>query len=285
MTVNDSLIDAEDALAKAGVEAPRLTAESLMAKALCTGRAGVCARLRDELPDALVDTFFQMVGRRAAREPLQHITGRREFYGLDFEVTPDTLIPRPETELLVDFGIARLAGVEDALAADIGTGSGCVAVSLAAGLPSLTVYAVDSSAPAIGVARRNALKHGVAGRVVFLKGDLCVPLEVEGLEGRLDLIASNPPYVPTGDIAGLQPEVQREPMSALDGGVDGLDVVRRILTDAPVYLKPGGWLAMEIGLGQSDAVKGLVDKTAGLEFIEFVRDFQGIERVVVTRKQ
>lgn len=285
MTVNDALNAAETELAASGVDGPRLTAELLMAHVMGTGRAGVYARLREPLDDVLADAFFGYVQRRAGREPLQHITGRQEFCGREFEVTPDTLVPRPETELIVDEGLSRMAGMTGGLAADIGTGTGCIAVSLAAGAPGLTVYAVDVSSSALEVARRNAARHGVAGRVVLVQGDLFGPLAGMGLEGRLDLVVSNPPYIPSGELPGLQPEVGFDPVSALDGGPDGLDVVRRIIADAPVFLKPGGALIVEVAAGQSDAVRRLVECSGALLFERFLVDFAGIERALVAVRE
>lgn len=281
MTVNDALNAAETELVASGVDGPRLTAELLMAHVMSTGRAGVYARLREPLDELGTEKFFGLVRRRAGREPLQHITGRQEFCGRVFEVTPDTLVPRPETELIVDEGLSRLAGIPGGLAADIGTGTGCIAVSLAAGAPGLTVYAVDLSGPALNVARRNAERHEVADRVVLAHGDLFGPLAGRGLEGRLDLVVSNPPYIPSGELPGLQPEVGFDPVSALDGGPDGLDVVKKIIADAPVFLKPGGALLVEIAAGQSGAVRQLAERSGVLSFERILVDFAGIERVLV----
>jgi release factor glutamine methyltransferase len=285
VTVNDALNAAERELAASGVDGPRLTAELIMAHVMETGRAGVYARLRDELAAVEAERFFELVERRAGREPLQHITGRQEFFGLDFEVTPDTLVPRPETELAVTEALTRVAGTTGALVADIGTGSGCIAVAVAVNAPGAIVYAVDVSGPALAVAGRNAGRHGVADRVRSMQGDLLGPLAGMGLEGRLDVIVSNPPYIPAADIPGLQPEVLFDPDSALDGGPDGLDVVRRILRDAPAFLKPGGALLVEVGAGQSDAVMQIVSETGGMSVDTFLVDFAGIERVLVAAKK
>lgn len=284
MTVNDALNAAEKELAASGVDGPRLTADLIMAHVMETGRAGVYARLRDELGAIEAERFFGFVKRRAGREPLQHITGRQEFFGLEFEVTPDTLVPRPETELVVSEALMRLAGTTGALVADIGTGSGCIAVAVAVNAPGAEVYAVDVSEAALAVAMRNAGRHGVADRVRFMLGDLLGPLAGMGLEGRLDVIASNPPYIPAADIPGLQPEVLFDPNSALDGGPDGLDVVRRIVQGALMYLKPGGKLLVEVGAGQSDAVRRMVAETGGMSVETVLLDFAGIERILVAEK-
>lgn len=280
------LTEAGKRLAEAGIDGPFLEAETLLGRLLGTNRAGVIARFREKLDEAATDAFCGLVKRRAAREPLQYITGKQEFFGLDFNVGPAVLIPRPETEYLVQEAIdffAR-AGMEKPLAADIGTGSGCIAVAVAAKVPSATVYAVDTSDAALKTARENAEANGVSGRIAFLEGDLLSPLKEEGLAGRLDVMASNPPYIPTGEIPGLQPEVLFEPRSALDGGPDGLDAIRRIIAEAPEYLRPGGLLLVEIGFGQADAVKSLADENSGLVFDKFIIDFSGIERVLAARK-
>ncbi len=274
----------KEKLTGAGVENPGLDSEVLAAFSLGIDRAGLFARLRDEAGQTFREEVLALVERRAGREPLQYITGRQEFYGLMFRVSPAVLIPRPETELLVEQAIARLKDTVGAKAADIGTGSGCIAVALAANLPGARVYAVDSSEAALSIAENNALSNGVGGRISFLTGNLLAPLDAEGLASGLDLIASNPPYIPSGDIPNLQPEVQKEPISALDGGPDGLDAIRDIVRDAPECLRPGGTLLVEIGFGQGDAVKRLVESQPGLKFQKLIKDFAGIERVLVARK-
>ncbi|HLB25265.1 MAG TPA: peptide chain release factor N(5)-glutamine methyltransferase, partial [Nitrospirota bacterium] len=240
---------------------------------------------REEPSETVKHLFFSMIARRRRREPLQYITGRQEFRGLAVSVSPSVLIPRPETEMLVEEATALLKDKEGAVVADVCTGSGCVAAALAKELPRATVYATDSKKDALAVAAANAKANGVADRVRFFEGDLFGALAGMGLEGRLDMVVSNPPYVPSGEMARLQPEVLYEPAAALDGGPDGLDFIKRIIRDAPGYLKPGGVLLMEIGFGQSDAVKGLAGSGPGLEFVSFVKDFAGIDRVLVSIKK
>jgi len=284
MTVAVLLREAAASLSAAGVGEYMFEAELLMAEALGMNRAGVIARLKDT-PDAdAVDRFHKLVARRAGREPLQYITGRQEFYGHTFHVAPGVLVPRPETEIIVEVGIAFIKETGGRTAADIGTGSGCIAISLAAGLPEAVIYAIDSSDAALKIAAENAGQNGVAGRVRFLRGDLFGPLAEAGLTGGLDLIVSNPPYIPSVDIQGLQAEVGFEPLQALDGGQDGLDIVREIIRQAPEYLKPGGGLLIETGFGQAGAVRDIVEALSGLEFIKYIQDFAGIERVLVARK-
>lgn len=226
---------------------------------------------------------WSLLTRRMSGEPLQYLLGTQEFCGLDLEVTPAVLIPRPETELLVqelkDLS-ERPATGNASLIADIGTGSGCIAVALAHALPKATVYATDLSAAALDVARRNASRHGMAERVRFLEGDLMAPLSDLGLQGRLAAVVSNPPYIPTGELAGLQREVRREPQAALDGGPDGLAFYRRLLREAKPYLAPGGRLVLEVGQGQAGPVCRMAEELGGYGLLGVRRDEAGIDRVV-----
>lgn len=225
-----------------------------------------------------------LLTRRAAGEPLQYLLGTQEFCGLEFEVGPAVLIPRPETELLVG-EVREIAGREAApLVADIGTGSGCIAVALAHALPKAMTYATDLSAEALNVARRNAGRHRVTERVRFLEGDLLAPLAGLGLEGRLAAIVSNPPYIPAGDLPGLQREVRREPQAALDGGPDGLAFYRRLLREAAPYLAPCGTMVLEVGQGQAESVCRMAEESGGYGLYGVRRDGAGIERVVVLQK-
>ena len=284
MNVAALLREAAGSMRGAGIPEPMFEAELLMAEALGMNRAGVIARLKD-IPDAeAFDRFHKSVTRRANREPLQYITGRQEFYGLTFHVGPGVLVPRPETEIIIEEGLAFLKETGGRMVADIGTGSGCIAISLAAGLPEAVIYAIDSSDVALAIAAENAEHNGVAGRVRFLRGDLFGPLVEAGFAGDLDLIVSNPPYIPSVDIPGLQAEVAFEPLQALDGGPDGLDIVREIIRLVPEYLKPGGGLLIETGFGQADAVRDIVEGLPGIEYIKYIQDFAGIERVLVARK-
>ena len=263
-----------------GVENPQIEAEVLMAEALGTSRAGVFTRLREEPGQAIRGRFTGLVERRAAREPLQYILGRQEFSGRIFRVNPTVLVPRPETEMLAREGAGFLKGLGPSLAADIGTGSGCIAVTLALEAPGTFVYAVDSSGAALRTAAENAEQNGAAGSVRFLEGDMLRPLSGMGLEDRLDLVISNPPYIPTDDIRGLQPEVLFEPKAALDGGPDGLDAIRRLVREAPAYLKSGGRLMLEVGFGQAGAVRETIKDEPGLHFEKIILDFAGIERII-----
>jgi release factor glutamine methyltransferase len=225
--------------------------------------------------------YRHLVERRAAREPMAYIIGRQEFWGLSFDVSPATLIPRPETELIVDAALERFGDRFTALTVlDVGTGTGCLAVSIAVERPSALVVASDISADALGVAARNADQHGVSDRIEFIRSDL-----FERISGRFDLIVSNPPYVAGRDRDSLPPEVRdHEPAEALFGGADGLDVIRRLLTDAPRFLNDGGSLVFEFGFGQAEALEQLIAASPGLTMVAVKGDLQGIPRIaIVTR--
>lgn len=231
-----------------------------------------------------------LLARRADREPLQYLLGTQEFCGLEFEVEPSVLIPRPETELLVE-AVVRCAGMQPAagrrpIVADVGTGSGCIAVSLARRMPLAVHYATDRSAEALRVAGRNVERHGVAGQVTFLEGDLLEPLRASGLSGRVDIVVSNPPYIAEREWEALQPEVRLfEPRIALAGGEDGLAVYRRLVQEAVDLLNADGWLIMEVGQGQADSVRMLLDATKQYGTVDVRPDQAGIDRVVCAQKQ
>lgn len=259
-------------LAEKGVENARLEAEWLLSVATGLDRVGLYVNYEKPLTDAELAGYREMVSRRARREPLQYILGTQDFCGLDFEVAPGVLIPRHDTEVLVEEAIRRAPAAASVL--DIGVGSGCIAIALAKALPAATVWGVDRSPDALALARRNAQRHGVS--VTLVEGSLFEPCS----DRRFDLIVSNPPYIPTADLAGLQPEVRDyEPVAALDGGPDGLDLYRLVIPTAPEHLNPGGWLMVEIGIGQAPDVKQLFE-AAGFTDLFTARDPQEIERVV-----
>lgn len=230
-----------------------------------------------------------LLARRAGREPLQYLLGTQEFCGLEFDVEPGVLIPRPETELLVDAAV-RCAGAGTAAGrrpaiVDLGTGSGCIVVSLSQRLPLALLYATDCSAEALRVARRNAERHGVAGQVTFEEGDWLEPLAPHGVRGRVDVIVSNPPYIAERDWETLQPEVRRfEPRIALDGGGDGLAAYRRLVRDAADWLDAAGWLILEVGQGQAAPVRALIEATGRYQGVEVRTDQGGIERVLCAQR-
>lgn len=275
------LRDAAAKLKQAGIDTPVLDAEVMLARALDRSRTFLLAHPDFEPPCEAVEKFIGWVSRRSQREPLAYIIGEREFYGISFEVTPAVLVPRPETETLVETAMGLLEGIIRPIVAEIGVGSGAVAISIAKAVPDVLVYATEPSASALEVARRNVERVGVSDRVRLLEGDLFEPLA--GLS--FDLIISNPPYIPSDEIDDLQPEIAKyEPRQALDGGPDGLKYFRRLSADAPRHLKTRAVLAVEVGDGQAAAVKELF-QARGLVGVHSVHDYGGIERVVLGERQ
>jgi release factor glutamine methyltransferase len=261
--------------AKGGVDAPRLTAEILLAHALSCDRVRLYLDFDKPLGAPELSAFRDLVRRRAAGEPTAWLTGRREFLGHAFRVGPQVLVPRPETELLVEAAIARLPGGGALL--DLCTGSGCIAISVALARPDARVVATELSPEALGVARENAVALGA--RVELLEGDLDGPVAAGE---RFDVVVSNPPYIPAGEISGLAREVRREPRIALDGGVDGLDVLRRIVSRAPSRLRPEGLLYLEMHETHALPLPALC-VAAGFATAEVGRDLAGLPRWVVAR--
>jgi release factor glutamine methyltransferase len=260
-------------LVSRGVENARLEAEWLLCAVTGLDRVGLYLNFEKPLNEVELAAYRVMVARRGRRVPLQHILGTQEFCGLEFEVTPDVLIPRHDTESLVNEALARMPGAQSIL--DIGTGSGCIAVALAHSLPGASVTAIDISEAALVVARRNAELHGVA--IEFLHGSLLEPV----VGRQFDLIVSNPPYISSSDIETLQPEVRDyDPRDALDGGLDGLDIYRRLIPEAVAGLVCGGWLLVEMGAGQADDVSRLFSSFEGYDQPITACDPAGIVRVV-----
>jgi release factor glutamine methyltransferase len=261
-----------------GLASPRLDAEVLLAHVLGKERIALYTHHDQPLKKEELAAYRELIRRRLGGEPVAYLVGRREFWSLAFSVDERVLVPRPETELLVETVLALVAGRPSPRIADIGTGSGAIAIAVAHERPDAQVVAVDRSAGALEVARGNAEALDVD--IELVEGDLLAPLA-----GRepFRVIASNPPYIPDGDFAGLPPEVKREPREALLAGADGLAVLRRLATGAPACLEPGGALAVEVGRGQAGAVAELF-AGAGLEGVEVKRDLAGIERVVVARR-
>jgi release factor glutamine methyltransferase len=260
---------------KRGVDAPRLTTEVLLAHVLKTTRVRLYVDLDRPLDKAELTAFRALIERRMAGEPTQYLTGVREFYNRPFKVDPRVLIPRPETELLVEAALHRLPKDAPGTALDVCTGSGCIAISLAAERPQATVLATDLSPDACALARENAQALGVAGRVTVLQGDLYAPLPPDA---RFDVVVSNPPYIATGEIPTLSAEVRREPHLALDGGPDGLVLIRKVIEGARRVLKPGGLLAMEIGETQGAALQALL-QAAGFEDARVEKDLERRDRL------
>jgi len=269
-----------DELGRAGIAEARVEAELLLRHALGCTRESLLARLQEPVPAEATGHFFQLVERRRGRVPVQYIIGTQEFYGLSFRVTPAVLIPRPETEGVVEQTALAFENARAPRIADIGCGSGCIAVALAHTLRDAELVAIDRSKAALAIARENALRHGVVARVELLESDL---LEAVA-DSDLDAVVSNPPYIPDEELAGLEPEVtEHEPRDALSGGADGLDVIRRLVPQAHRALRPGGMLVLEIGHGQSQAVETLL-REAALLHERTVPDLAGIPRIVIARK-
>ena len=277
MTINDVLKEATEILQNAGVPEGRREAGSLLSFVMGRDRTFLIAHAEDEVSD--VDQFREVVERRAAGEPLQYITGTQDFFGREFRVTPDVLIPRPETELLVEAALE----VNNAatLICDVGTGSGCIALTLLCELNHARAVALDKSPAAIEVAKFNAQKLGVADRAEFVVSDCFNSLD----QHEFDLIVSNPPYVSADVIEGLQREVRdHEPLIALSPGPDGLSIIRRLIHESPKFLKQNGHLIMEIGFDQGEAVQKLIDASVW-ELLEVRPDLQCIPRIVLLRKR
>lgn len=277
------LAEGERQLKARGVPEERANAEWIMAYVLKAGRGELALHGSRTLNAKQENSFRHLIEQRARRVPLAYLLGNQPFLGLDIEVGEGALIPRPETEELVDEAshLFKPRAQEALNILEIGTGTGCIAVALASLFPRAAVYATDISESALTLARRNADKHHRTRQIRFLAEDLFKPDAKRA--GWADLIISNPPYIPTAELDRLEPEVRREPRLALDGGPDGLKHLKAIIADAPAMLKPGGWLALEIGSDQGRAVRDLLQARGFSEFV-VRRDAQGHERMALARK-
>jgi release factor glutamine methyltransferase len=267
-----------------GIAQPRTDAEVLLADVLRTERIQLYLRFDQPLQERELAGYREAVRRRAAHEPLQYITGRQEFWSLELEVSPSVLIPRPETEVLVEKALALLKedGNADPWVLDLGTGSGAIAIALAHEHPGVRVLATDMSTAAIAVAQRNARRHQVIARVHPVAMDLCQGLAVGG--STFDLIVSNPPYIASSDLPALAPEIaDHEPRNALDGGLQGLDVILRIVEEAHGCLKPSGSILLEIGQGQAELLRHQLANHPGYASMDVIDDYAGIPRVLHLR--
>jgi release factor glutamine methyltransferase len=298
MNIRDAVTSVRDRLVRAGIEPGEaaLDAELLAREVLGWDLARYIAHSDEPASDSFVTAFEALVRRRERREPMSLILGRREFWGLEFEVTGDVLTPRPETEIIVEEALAQMrcgwpegspqrrrrpADGPRLLFADVGTGCGCLAVTLAREVREARVVATDVSGAALEVARRNARRHGVAHRVAFVQSSL-----LDGVGAAFDLIVSNPPYVPTDLLATLPPEVrEHEPRLALDGGPDGLDAIRGLMAQAAIRLTGGGHLVVEFGVGQESGVTQAAARWPGLQLQRIRRDLQAIPRTAVLTRR
>jgi len=270
----------------AGIDSARLDAELLLGCALGISREELIVAAARNLSLAESDRYEDLLKRRLNREPLAYITGQQEFWSLDFIVSSDVLVPRPETELLVEIALKELANLADTKLPrilELGTGSGAISVAIATESPQAQIVATEISPAALAIARWNACRHGVSKAIRFLQGDLFTALDQEH-ENDFDLVVSNPPYIPRGEISNLQAEVSRwEPRAALDGGVDGLDFYRRIAQEAPDYLRQGAAVAVEIGAAMSSSVLALFRDTAAYLDTQVHQDYSGRDRVIIAR--
>jgi release factor glutamine methyltransferase len=283
-TIAAILKQASEALRDAIVPNDLLDAQTLLAHALGCDRTYLIVNYNQEISEEQFENYQRLIARRAAGEPLQYITGQQEFFGLPFEVTPAVLIPRPETEILIEetIRLAQQAALQSPVIIDVGTGSGCIAVALARELAAAQVIATDISAAALAVAARNAARNGVAERVRFIQTDL---LDDVPVEPRADFILSNPPYVAAHEVPSLQREVRDwEPRLALTDNADGLSFYRRLLADAPPHLRAGGYLICEMGYTQAVAITALLAGDVWAEHY-LLDDLQGIPRTLVARKR
>jgi len=280
-SIANAVVEGTQQLRDAAVPDARRDAGSLLAHVLGRDRTFLIAHADGALSDEEFRAFRFLIERRARGEPAQYITGHQEFFKLDFEVTRAVLIPRPETELIVETALELLRNDSKPRLADIGTGSGCIAISLLHEMNAARAVATDVSVAALAVAQRNAECHCVADRLELLESDCFSAMDASG---SFSLIASNPPYVSDGELKDLQTEVHYEPRAALAGGPDGLSVIRRLLEQAPPFLRPGGYFLFEIGFGQSEAVEQLIDRRVW-KLLEIQRDLQQIPRVFVLQGQ
>lgn len=277
-TVGRLLSWTADYLKRRGSESPRLDAEVMLASVLGWERVQLYTHYEDEVGEAERGRYRDLVRSRAEGAPVAYLVGRKEFYSLRFDVSPAVLIPRPESEFVVIEAVDALKAMDEPRLVDVGTGSGCLAVACAHQLDKARVTAIDVSPEALEVARRNAERHKLADRIEFLEGDLLAPLADAP---PFDAIISNPPYIPTADVEDLEPGVRdHEPTLALDGGADGLEVVRRLIRKAAPLLKPGGHLILEIGTAQEAPVRDLLSDEQIWELRPTVRDLQGHPRVI-----
>jgi release factor glutamine methyltransferase len=277
LTAAERLHDAERRLSAARIDDGRLEAEVLLAHALGRTREALFARLRDEVDGAASEAFEGLLARRLSREPLAHITGRREFYGLDLLCTGDALIPRQETELIVELALVRVKGQGSrAKIADVGTGNGAIAVAVAVHAPDVRVLATDVSGAALRLARRNAERHGVAPRIAFVQGSLLGPLR-----GMFDVIVANPPYVSDEEYVSAAPELHREPEEALRAGPLGTEVIEELLRQAPARLARGGLLLIEHAWDQGERLREAARASLPAGRIETRGDLSEQERVLV----
>ncbi len=285
LNIREILKKGDTALETSKTQTPFLDAQVLLCNVINENRLYLYTNPDRILTEEEVSIYFELIKKRIAGVPVQYLIKKQEFMGLDFYVEKGVLIPRPDTEVLVESVIEHLSKKQaenNQVIADLGTGSGAIAVSLAKYVPNILVYAVDISEKALKICAKNAQTNGVSNRIKFLKGDLFEPLKAQKLHGNLDVLVSNPPYIPQDDINKLQIEVAKyEPRLALDGGEDGLDFYRKIVENAPLFLKNEGLIALEVGHDQADTVCQMLQGKRCYQEIKKIKDLSGIERVVL----
>ncbi len=269
------------------IDSPRATAEILLAHTLAAERIDLYLRYDQPLNLDELKRFKAVIKRRLKREPVAYILGHKAFWSLDLKVTKDVLIPRPETECLVEKALASLAAdsySEPRYILELGTGSGAIILALASENARHSYWGTDISGAAIQVARQNSIRHGLGANIRFIVADWLAPFDARS--GLFDLIVSNPPYVKSGDLKQLQPEIQAyEPLAALDGSKDGLRCLRHIVQSAHLYLKPGGALMLEIGHDQKEQLKQIIDRSGQYEAVAFDKDYSGYDRIATMRRK
>lgn len=281
-SIAQALVEGTLLLRKAGIEDARRDAATLLANLIGRDSTYLIAHAEREVTAADITRYRNLIERRASGEPLQYINGHQEFFNLDFTVTPDVLIPRPETELLVETALELIEKDDELRICDVGTGSGCIAISILYERPCASGIALDISPAALTVAATNAQRHAVDSRLKLVESDCFAALDP--LEDKFQLIVSNPPYVVEETFKTLQREVrEHEPRSALTPGGDGLAMIRRLLTESPDFLTPGGHLLIEIGFDQNEAVTEMIEAQTWT-LLDIRKDLQGIPRIVVLRK-
>jgi len=289
MTIFEILNWSTNCLKDHQIENPRLNAELLLAHSLSLSREGLYVRLHSQIRKEEKETFERLIKRRISGEPLQYILGHQEFWSIDFKVDPSVLIPRPETELLVEQTLLILSETpfkNPPFVLEIGTGSGAVAISLAKEARDIFLVATDISGDALMLAKENAKSSGFIHQIQFVNGNLFDPFRLLREREPFDLILSNPPYITCSEIEGLAREVRDyEPIIALNGGEDGLTFYRNIISQAPSYLKKGGWLLLEVGQAQGEKVSELIEKRGDFLAPQRLQDLSGIERVVKAQRK
>lgn len=285
MTVLDALNWATDYLRDHEIDHPRLNAELLLASSMNVSREKLYVQLQSQMPEEERRKLEGLIRRRISGEPLQYILGHQEFWSIDLTVNSHVLIPRPETEVLVEAGLLillKIASNKIPSVLELGTGSGAIIIALAREVGNVSFVATDISTDALRVAKENARSVGVLNKIKFVKGDLFSPFPIKE---TFDLILSNPPYIRRSEWKGLMKEVRDyEPKIALDGGEDGLDFYRKMISQAPSYLKSKGWLLVEVGSGQADKVSEMIEARGGFHKPKRVKDLSGIERVIKAQK-